>query len=93
MAGPESKIETAVCKYAEKAGLLQRKFKSPGRRNVPDRIFFQYPAKCFFIEFKAPGEVARPGQVREANKLAEKGFDVYFVDNVAEGRRIIDAYT
>lgn len=93
MAGPESKIETAVCKYAEKAGILQRKFKSPGRRNVPDRIFFQFPAICFFIEFKAPGEAPRPGQLREAQKLNEKGFDVYFVDNVEKGKTIIDAYT
>lgn len=93
MPGPEAKIEAAVCKYAEKSGLLQRKFKSPGRRNVPDRVFFQTPGVCFFIEFKAPGEQPRPGQVREANKLKEKGFDVHFVDSVKIGKAIIDSHT
>lgn len=93
MSGPEAKIERAVCAYAAKAGLLQRKFKAPGHRNVPDRMFFQQPAICFFIEFKAPGEKPRHGQVREANKLREKGFKVYFVDSVEKGKQIIDSYT
>ena len=92
MAGPESTIETAVCKYAEKRGLLQRKFKTPGRRNAHDRIYFQQPAICFFIEFKAPGEIARPGQIREAEKLRGYGFDVWFIDNIEKGKEVIDSY-
>ena len=93
MPGPESKIETAVSDYATTRGLMQRKFKTPGRRNAPDRIFFQQPAIVFFIEFKAEGEIARKGQVREANKLRALGFDVHFVDDITKGKSIIDSYT
>ena len=93
MAGPESKIETAVSKYAETSGLLQRKFKTPGRRNAPDRLFLGPDRLVFFIEFKAEGEIARKGQVREANKLRALGFDVHFIDNIAKGKKTIDSYS
>ena len=88
----EKDIEKAVAEYAEKRGILQRKFKTPGRRNAPDRIFFQQPGICFFIEFKDTGKIARPGQIREAEKLRRQGFDVWFVDNIQTGKEVIDHY-
>lgn len=88
----EKDIENAVARYAVKRGLLQRKYKTPGQRNAPDRIFFQQPAVVFFIEFKDTGKKPRPGQVREAEKLREFGFDVYFVDNIEEGKKVVDSY-
>jgi hypothetical protein len=95
MAGPESKIETVVTRYAQKCGFMVRKYMTPGHRNAPDRIFFIQgnPGKVFFIEFKAPGETPRPGQLREFKKLREFGFEVHVVDNTEEGRAIIDSYT
>lgn len=93
MAGPESAIEKTVCNYSEKQGMVQRKYKTPGMRNAPDRIFFASFGVVFFIEFKAPKKKPRKGQIREAEKLRALGQDVYFVDNVAEGKKIIDSYT
>jgi len=90
MSGPESKIEDAGSKYAEKLGIMQRKYKTPGQVNAPDRIHL-YKGQVFFIEYKAPGKPARLGQVREHNKLREQGFRVHVVDNVDDAKRIIDA--
>ena len=94
MPGPERKIETTVTRYAQKRGLMHRKYTTPGQRNSPDRIFFIQgtPGKVFFIEFKAPGESPRPGQLREFEKLREFGFEVHVVDSNEDGRRIIDHY-
>ena len=89
----EKDIERAVSDYAEKHGLMQRKYKTPGRRNAPDRIYLGLGALVFFIEFKDTGKEPRAGQVREAGKLRALGFDVYFVDNVKKGKVIIDSYT
>ncbi len=88
----EAQIEKAVSDYAEKRGLLHRKYKTPGRRNAPDRIYFGLDALTFFIEFKNTGKKPRPGQLREARVLQGFGFDVHFVDNVAEGKAVIDSY-
>lgn len=87
----EKDIENTVCRYAEKLGVLQRKFKTPGRRNAPDRLFLTN-GTAFFIEFKDTGKTPRRGQVREAEKLRARGFDVWFVDNVNEGKKVIEHY-
>ena len=87
----EKNIENAVVKYARDQGALVYKFTAPGTRNVPDRLFL-FQGRAYFIEFKNTGKIARPSQVREAGKIQQQGFDVHFVDNTAEGKRIIDSY-
>ena len=88
----EKDIERTGCKYAESLGMLAYKFKTPGRRNAPDRIHFTRSGVCFFIEYKNTGKKPRPGQVREANKLRGRGFDVHFVDNVKQAKEVIGRY-
>jgi len=88
----EKDIEKAVVEYARKRGALVYKFTAPGVRNVPDRLFL-CRGQGFFIEFKAPGKIASAGQLREASKIQQQGFDVYVVDNVERGRTIVDSYT
>lgn len=88
----EKDIEKAGCKHAEKLGFIVRKYKTPGRRNAPDRIHFAPGGVCFFIEYKDTGEKPRTGQVREANKLRALGFDVHFVDNVPQAKEVISQY-
>jgi len=89
----EAKIEKAVCDYAEERGFLVRKLQWGGRRDAPDRFFAHLNAqpRSFMIEFKAPGEMARPGQAREAGKLRSHGVTVYICDLEAAGKGIIDA--
>jgi hypothetical protein len=90
----EKKIEKSVCDYAERKGMWQRKFTSPGRRGPPDRIFaFPRPAtesRVFWIEFKATGEEPTALQLREHKKMRAKGLTVYVCDNIEQGKRIID---
>lgn len=88
----ESKIEKAVCDYAESKGFIRRKFTSPGRRDVPDDIFFGDNRLCFLIEFKATGQHPRPGQVREIALLRSKGHLVFVVDSVDYGKGVIDGF-
>ncbi len=88
----ESKIERAVCRYAESAGWWQRKFVSPGHRGVPDRIFIR-TGRVLFIEFKALGKPLQSWQVREIRRIRASGATVYVVDNIETGMRLIDEAT
>lgn len=87
----EKDIESAVCRYAERRGWRAVKFTSPNYRSVPDRIFFGHPARVFFIEFKKPGEKPTEKQAKEIARLRAEGFDVFVVDDIDQGKFIIDA--
>ena len=88
----ESRIESTVCKHAQKLGLLQYKFTSPGRAGVPDRLLIAQDGTVFMIEFKTPTGRLSPLQINEHRRLSEHNITVYVVDNVAEGKRIVDSY-
>jgi len=86
----ESKIEKAVNEYADLLGVLHRKFKSPNKRDVPDRIYFPHCAPAFLIEFKKAGAVPRPGQEREIARLRARGHQVAVIDNIDDGIQFIN---
>lgn len=90
----EKDIENAVCKYArDRYGMKAEKFTSPGRRAVPDRIFSvhgPYVGVVFFIEFKAPGKTATKKQVKDHNERRAMGFKVFVVDDIDQGKKIVD---
>lgn len=86
----EKDIEGKVREYAIKKGLLVYKFTSPAKRSVPDRLFVTPNGKVFFIEFKKPGGKSTPGQVREQETLRGHNVSVFVVDNVAQGKFVID---
>lgn len=86
----ESKIEKAVCEYAEEQGYLVRKLQWIGRRGAPDRFFTSRAGRVsFMIEFKAPGEMLGPDQAREIEKLRDSGFTVFVCDDEDEGRKFV----
>jgi len=87
----EKEIEKAVCAYAKSKGIDNYKFSSPARIGVPDRMFVCKVGRTFFIEFKRPGGKPTPTQDREAMKLTKLGFEVFLIDDVAEGKQVIDA--
>ena len=87
----ESEIENQVCKYASKAGWYVRKFSSPGHRGVPDRVLLSPTGLIIFIEFKAPSKKPSALQVDEIAQIRKRGGIVYIVDNVEEGKKIIDS--
>jgi hypothetical protein len=89
----EKVIEQKVCDYAKSKGCLVYKFTSPSRRSVPDRMFIAPGVHVFFIEFKRRGEKPTAGQMVEIEKIKGKGGVVWVVDNVEDGKRIIDLET
>lgn len=86
----EREIEKAVCKYAESKGFTQYKFSSPAHAGVPDRLFLGPHGRVFFIEFKAKGKKPTPLQDRECARIVANGIDCYWVDNVDDGKKIVD---
>ena len=85
----EKDIEKEVCEYAEKLGFLVRKFTSPTTIAVPDRIFWGH-SQCFLIEFKSPTGRLHAAQEREIQRIRNHGGKVFIVDNVEDGKLIID---
>lgn len=86
----EKKIESAVCDYAKTKGCLAEKFTSPSKRSVPDRIFTLPDGRMFFIEFKAAGKRTTPLQERDHDERRKRNVTVFVVDDIDEGKRIVD---
>lgn len=84
----EKEIEKAVCKEARKRGWWERKFSSPGRRAVPDRILGRTHV-LLFIEFKALGETATKAQLHEHDLIRAQGFQVYVIDSIEDGLKLL----
>jgi len=89
----ERDIEKKVCDYAKLHQMLAYKFTSPGHIGVPDRMFITLDGRIFFIEFKSEKGKLTPNQQRENLRLINRGVDVYTVNNVENGKKIIDAKT
>lgn len=85
----ESEIERQVSYYAKSKGWLVYKFVSPSQRGVPDRIFIG-GGEIFFIEFKAPGKKPTKLQDKIFSKIRGELFEVYIIDDVEQGKKLID---
>lgn len=85
----ESTIEAAANRLAKKLGWWERKFKSPGRRSAPDRIYAKN-GHVFFIEFKAPGKRPTPLQLSEHKRMRAAGLSVYVCDSRDEYEAIFE---
>lgn len=89
----ESEIEDKVCRYAKTKGIDHRKLSSPSRRSVPDRVLYPGQGRSFYIEFKQLGKKPTKSQWREIRRLEDLGFCVYVIDNIEQGKRIIDLWS
>lgn len=88
----ESKIERDTCARAAKLmGVIGTKLVAPGETGYPDRIFWLPVGRPLLIEFKRPGENARPKQVFIHEQLRGLGYEVQVHDNVNEALRAIRA--
>lgn len=85
----ERDIERKVCQYAEKNGWLTFKFTSPANRGVPDRLLIRN-GQVIFIEFKAKGKKPTALQTKIINKIRQYGCAVYVIDDLDDGRGLID---
>jgi hypothetical protein len=86
----EKQIEAQVCAYARNKGVLAYKFTSPARAAVPDRMFIRQDGLVWFCEFKREGQKPTPAQEREHDKLRQHKVNVFVIDNVSEGKTMID---
>jgi hypothetical protein len=82
---PETKIEQdAVDLIWEHLGIKGSKLKILGENAFPDRIFWLPGGQPFLIEFKVPGENARPLQVHNHDELRRLGYHVEVHDNAID---------
>ena len=86
----EKDIESKVCDYARSKGVLAYKFTSPARAAVPDRLFIAPDGRVWFCEFKREGAKPTPAQKREHTRLRQQKVNVFVIDNVIEGKNMID---
>jgi len=77
----ENKVEVFLDEQICRMGGATYKFVSPGKRYVPDRIVMLYGI-VWFVEVKALGEVATPGQEREIAKLKKQGMNACYVSGI-----------
>ena len=83
----ENKIEQYLNSKVVKRGGLTRKWVSPSRDGVPDRIVIWH-GRVYFIEVKTLDGVTSPAQQREQHKLAKAGAHV----EVLYGRAAVDVW-
>lgn len=86
----ERDIEKRVCDYAKNNNVLVYKFTSPARAAVPDRLFVRADGRMWFCEFKRKGEKPTDAQEREHHRLRQHRVSVFVVDNVEDGKAMID---
>lgn len=87
----EKVIEGKVNSYAQSKGFLVYKFTSPARRAVPDRIYISPKGTVVFVEFKREGQKPTPPQEREHHRLRMQNIQVFVIDNVEDGKAMVDA--
>ena len=88
----ESDIEQYLVKQVRAAGGEIRKVAWPGRVGAPDRLVM-LPARRTWVEVKAPGESAKPHQIREHNRMRRMGEFVEVIDSIKAVDQLIGAST
>ena len=84
----ESDIEDYLHKRVESRGGIYRRAAWVGRSSCPDdRVML--PGNCFWAECKRPGEVPRPDQLREHERMRAAGERVEVVSSFADVDRLI----
>lgn len=85
----ESAIEKHLLKRVKELGGECRKVQWIGRKGAPDRLVMLPPEayvdnahSCIWVELKAPGEKAKPHQVREHERMRRMGQRVAVLDSI-----------
>jgi uncharacterized protein YcbX len=88
----ESDIERKAGAYAIRLSYWHRKFRSPGKRSAPDRIFANRFGFVMFLEFKSPGKKPTALQLDEHAAMRANGLIVYVVDNLDAAKALLDKH-
>lgn len=76
----ERDVEQYLVEQVKAKGGEVRKVRWIGRHGAPDRIVM-LPDRTIWVELKAPGEKAKPHQVREHERMRRMGQRVEVVDS------------
>ena len=87
----ERVVENAFVNAVRKAGGVAYKLTSQTANGLPDRLVLFFPAKCIFVELKAPGKMLRPLQRKRHCQLMKLGFPVLCIDRVEQIDACIEA--
>lgn len=88
----ERDIERHLVERVEELGGEVRKVQWVGRNGAPDRLVMLPMTKCgtgwvtagwtLWVELKAPGEKAKPHQIREHERMRKMGQRVVVIDSI-----------
>ncbi len=81
----ERDVEAHLVKRVRELGGECRKVQWIGRVGAPDRLVMlpdRYYDTTIWVELKAPGEKARPSQVREHERMRAMGQHVVVIDSI-----------
>lgn|GEM_PF-2420081 len=76
---------------AATAGIFHRKYKGPGRRSHPDRLFAK-GGRALWIEFKLPGNTPTELQWLEIRAMRAAGLRVTWTSSRRGFKKILAAY-
>jgi hypothetical protein len=86
----EKDVEKLLVKRVRDLGGHAYKFRSPGRRSVPDRVVVLPGGYIYFVECKRPGGKLTDGQKREIERLKAWGQRVEVVYNYDDVNELMD---
>ncbi|MEL4071679.1 hypothetical protein WKW50_16160 [Ochrobactrum sp. GPK 3] len=86
----ESEVVKTTNAGAKNADFIHRKVVYQGRRGAPDDWYFGHGGRLIIVEHKRPGKKPDPHQVKEIERLRERGFDVRVVSTVAAAKRLFE---
>lgn len=85
----ESDIESHLVKRVKELGGECRKVQWIGRHGAPDRLVMLPAGQCWhgatsavWVELKAPGQKAKPHQLREHDRMRAMGQHVFVIDSL-----------
>lgn len=84
----EKDIERKCIDYAESRGWWQIKIMRASKNGFPDRELIRN-GRTIRIEFKKPGGVLSPQQVKRIGEIREHGGEVFVIDNFSDAMEIL----
>jgi hypothetical protein len=86
---PSAKIQDHLKQRVQKSGGQYRKVRWEQRRGCPDCfVWWEWP-RVAFIEIKANGDIVRPEQRREIERMRRDGVPVYIARSIEDIDRIV----
>lgn len=87
---PAAKLQEHLKQRVQKSGGQYRKVRWEGRRGCPDCFVWWTWPDAAFIEVKAAGDVIRPEQRREIERMERDGVPVFVARSIEDVDAIVE---